>query len=98
EALTFSLEEKFAELRNLISDHAPAGEVRAKVGDINDGLDTAERTLSKPGIGAPLLAFVFSFITLFREGFEAVLVVAAILGFLASSRNEQYRGAILKGV
>jgi high-affinity iron transporter len=54
--------------------------------------------LSEPGIGAPILAFVFSFITLFREGFEAVLVVAAILGFLASSRNEQYRGAILQGV
>jgi high-affinity iron transporter len=98
EALTFELEERYAALRNLIDQRRPVREVRTKIADINDGLDEVERTLSEPGIGAPTLAFVFSFITLFREGLEAVLVVAAILGFLASSRNEQYRGAVLKGV
>lgn len=98
EALTLDLEERYARLRAEIDDRRPVADIRATVVEIHDGLDDVERVLSKPGIGAPLLAFVFSFITLFREGFEAVLVVAAILGFLASSRNEQYRGAILQGV
>ena len=98
EALTLDLEERYARLRAEIDDRRPVADIRATVAEIHDGLDDVERALSKPGIGAPVLAFVFSFITLFREGFEAVLVVAAILGFLASSRNEQYRGAILQGV
>jgi high-affinity iron transporter len=37
-------------------------------------------------------------VILFREGFEAVLVVAAVLGYLEASRTTQYRGAVLKGV
>ncbi len=98
EALTLRLEERFAELRNLIRAEAPYGEVRNKVVEVREGLDEVERTLSEPGLGAPAIAFTFSFITLFREGLEAVLVVAAILGFLAASRNERYRGAVLKGV
>jgi high-affinity iron transporter len=98
EGLTLDLEERYAALRSEIDNRRPVATIRATVAGINDGLDDVERTLSEPGIGAPVLAFVFSFITLFREGFEAVLVVAAILGFLASSRNEQYRGAILQGV
>jgi high-affinity iron transporter len=98
EALTLRLEERFAELRNLIKGEAPYGQVRDKVVEVRQGLDEVERTLSEPGLGAPAIAFTFSFITLFREGLEAVLVVAAILGFLAASRNERYRGAVLKGV
>jgi high-affinity iron transporter len=98
EGLTLDLEEQFADLRNLIDAGAPLGEVKGKVADVRDGLDRCERALSEPGLGAPLVAFVFSFITLFREGLEAVLVVAAILGYLAASRNEQHRGAVLKGV
>jgi high-affinity iron transporter len=98
ERLTLDLEERFAELRSEIDGRAPVGEVRATVTDLRDGLDRCERKLSEPGIGAPLIAFVFAFITLFREGLEVVLVVAAILGFLAASRNEQYRGAVLQGV
>ncbi len=98
EALTLTLEERFAELRSLISSGANESEVRTKVVELRAGLDEVERALSEPGLSAPLIAAFFSFITLFREGLEAVLVVAAILGFLAASRNEQYRGAVLKGV
>jgi high-affinity iron transporter len=97
EGLTLELEEDFAELRNLIDSGAPYGEVRDIVAALRDGLDRCERKLSEPGIGAPLIAAIFSFITLFREGLEVVLVIAAILGFLSASRNERYRGAILRG-
>ncbi len=98
EALTLALEEDYAELRTLIEAEAPLEEVEASAAEVRRGLDDVERTLSEPGIGAPLLAVGASFTILFREGLEAVLVVAAILGFLEASRNTQYRGAILRGV
>jgi high-affinity iron transporter len=98
EALTLELEEDFAIMRNLIQAGAPLDEVEDAAGELRAGLDRVERRLSAPGLAAPLLAFGSAFIILFREGFEAVLVVAAILGYLEASRNSQYRGAVLKGV
>ena len=38
------------------------------------------------GIGAPLLAFGYSFSILFREGVEAVLLIAILLGSLDAGR------------
>jgi high-affinity iron transporter len=49
-------------------------------------------------MAAPLLALTYAFTILFREGLEAVLIVAAVLGYLEATRNTQYRGAVLKGV
>lgn len=98
EGLTLVVEEDYASLRNLIEAGAPPGDVRSTAAEVHRGLDEVERTLSEPGLAAPLLALVYSFTILFREGLEAVLVVAAILGYLEASRNSQYRGAILKGV
>lgn len=98
EGLTLAVEEDYAALRNLMDAEAPLDEVEAMAAEVRDGLNEVERTLSEPGIAAPLLAFGYSFTILFREGLEAVLVVAAILGYLEASRNTQYRGAVLKGV
>ena len=98
EGLTLVVEEDYASLRNLIEAGAPPGDVRSTAAEVHRGLDEVERTLSEPGLAAPLLALVYSFTILFREGLEAVLVVAAILGYLEASRNSQYRGAVLKGV
>jgi high-affinity iron transporter len=98
ESLTLAVEEDYAALRNQIEAGVALDEVRATAAEVHRGLDQVERTLSEPGIAAPLLALTYSFTILFREGLEAVLVVAAILGYLEASRNTQYRGAILKGV
>ncbi|MDQ4096101.1 MAG: FTR1 family protein [Actinomycetota bacterium] len=98
EALTLELEEDYATLRNLIEDEAPIDEIEKVAGELRHGLDRVERRLSEVGVVAPLLAFTSAFIILFREGFEAVLVVAAVLGYLEASRNTQYKGAVLKGV
>ena len=98
EGLTLELEEDYATLRNLIEDEAPQGEVEKVAGELRHGLDRVERRLSDAGVVAPLLAFTSAFIILFREGFEAVLVVAAVLGYLEASRNTVYKGAVLKGV
>jgi len=98
EALTLVVEEDYARLRTLIEDGAPIGLVEDTAAEVHRGLDDVERTLSEPGLAAPVLAFVYAFTVLFREGFEAVLVVAAILGYLEASRNTQYKGAFFKGV
>jgi high-affinity iron transporter len=98
EALTLTVEEDFAALRNLIEAGAPLGEVEDVAAEVRSGLDRVERRLSSPGLAAPLIAVFYSFTIVFREGLEAVLVVAAILAYLEASRNTQYKGAILKGV
>ena len=98
EGLTLQLEEDYANFRNAIEDGAPTGDVTEHAAELRAGLDRVERELGSPGIGAPLLAMLMSFVLLFREGLEAVLVVAAILGYLEASRNRRYRGSVLKGV
>ncbi|MDQ3987379.1 MAG: FTR1 family protein [Actinomycetota bacterium] len=98
EGLTLEVEEDFAALRNLIEAGAPLGEVEDITAEVRRGLDDVERTLAEPGVAAPLLAFGYAFTILFREGLEAVLVVAAILGYLEASRNTQYRAPVLRGV
>jgi high-affinity iron transporter len=98
EALTLELEEDFAILRNEIQGAGAVSEVEATAAELSRGLDRVERRLSDPGIAAPMLAAISAFIILFREGFEAVLVIAAILGYLEASRSGHYRGAVLRGV
>jgi high-affinity iron transporter len=98
ESLTLAVEEDYAALRNLIEAGAPADEVESTAAEVQRGLDDVERTLSEAGLAAPVLALVYAFTIIFREGLEAVLVVAAVLGYLEASRNTQYRGAVLKGV
>ena len=98
EGLTLAVEEDYAALRNLIEAEAPLDQVEDVALEVRRGLDEVERTLSKPGLAAPIIALGYAFTIIFREGLEAVLVVAAILGYLEASRNNQYRGPILKGV
>lgn len=98
EALTLELEEDFATFRGQIDAGVEIDEIEATAAELRRGLDSVERVLAEPGIAAPILAAGYSFLILFREGFEAVLVVAAILGYLEASRNTQYRPAVLRGV
>lgn len=98
EGLTLEVEEDYANLRALIEAGAPIEEIEPVAAEVRAGLDKVERTLSEPGMAAPILALTYAFTILFREGLEAVLIVAAVLGYLEATRNVQYRGAVLKGV
>ena len=51
---------------------------------LRDQLLDVDRELATKGIAAPALAFGFSFSILFREGVEAVLLIAILLGSLAA--------------
>lgn len=98
EGLTLALEEDFAALRNEIEGGVGLDTVRETGAEVQAGLDDVERALSEPGIAAPAIAGVYSFTILFREGVEAVLIVAAVLAYLEASRNIAYRRPVILGV
>ena len=96
--VTLDLEFQFATLRNDIKGGEPVSQLEADVRGIRAGLDDAERALSSKGIGAPLIAFAYSFSILFREGVEAVLLIAILLGSLDAGRARNYRRPLTWGI
>jgi high-affinity iron transporter len=96
--LTSDAETKFAEIRGLITDHASTEEIRNNIIELRSLIDDAERQLTDEGIGAPAVVFGQSFIIIFREGLEAVLLVSVLLGYLEAAKATQYRRPILLGM
>ncbi|MGH7607595.1 MAG: FTR1 family protein, partial [Gemmatimonadales bacterium] len=97
--LAGELEAAFAWLRTRVAraDSAELGAIRAR---LLEGLERAERVVADRPSGPSL--FVSSFFLLVREGFEAILVVAALMTFLAKAgaaaaerRRDVARGAWL---
>lgn len=98
EGLTLALEEDFAALRNGMKAGTGVDAIRQIARDVQAGLDDVERALAEPSLAAPAIAAVYGFTILFREGVEAVLIVAAVLAYLESSRNLRYRRPVINGV
>lgn len=96
--LTADAETKFAEIRGLISSGAPAGQVRDNIIELRRLIDTAERRLTDAGLGAPAVVAGQSFMIIFREGLEAVLLISVLLGYLEAAKATQYRRPILWGM
>ena len=96
--LTIAAENQFATIRTAISDGKPVSEIRDQVVLLRGMLDDAERKLTEAGIGAPALVTGQSFLILFREGFEVVLLLAVLVGYLEAARSPQYIKPILGGV
>ena len=96
--LTSDAETKFAEIRGLINSHAPVSEVRANIIELRALIDDAERRLTDTGLSAPAVVFGQSFLIIFREGLEAVLLVSVLLGYLEAAKATQYRRPILWGM
>ena len=95
--LVLDMEFKFAAYRDAIQSGAPMGEVRDQEREILRGLDDVERSITEKGIAAPAVAFAFSFTILFREGLEAVLLIAILLGSLEAARARNYRRPLAWG-
>jgi high-affinity iron transporter len=96
--LVLDTEFAFAELRNGIRDGASVSETKDAARKVREGLDDVDRTLADKGFAAPLLAFLFSFTILFREGVEAVLLIAVLLGSLEAGRAANFRRPLAWGV
>src|SRR5829696_2577328 len=96
--LVLDTEFKFAQLRNDIRDGAPLSEIRADTAAVRAGLIDVDRELARKGVAAPAVAFGFSFSILFREGVEAVLLIAILLGSLAAGSASNYKRPLGLGV
>jgi high-affinity iron transporter len=94
---TLDAESKFAEVRQAIRD-GRTGDVRDRIIELRGIVDEAERKLSSPGLTAPLLVTSQSFLIIFREGLEAVLLLSVLLGYLEAAKATQFRRPILWGV
>jgi high-affinity iron transporter len=95
--LVLDLEFRFADLRDEIREGASLGEIKETEREVQRGLDDVERAITEKGVAAPLVAFGFSFSILFREGLEAVLLVAILLGSLEAARARNYRRPLALG-
>ncbi len=95
--LTLEMEYVFANLRSQVRNRASALEVEKTIRQLGDGLQEVEVILQGPGIVAPTLAFTASFAIIFREGLEAILLLAAILGYLEASRNQAFKRPVYWG-
>src|SRR3954470_3487425 len=96
--LVLDTEFKFAALRNDIRDGAPVSKIRSDTATVRSALVDVDRALSRKGVAAPLVAFGFSFSILFREGVEAVLLIAILLGSLAAGSASNYKRPLAIGV
>ena len=96
--LTIDAEGRFADIRQLIRDQAPVDDVRAQLVELRGVLDTIERKLTASGAAAPALIFGQSFLIIFREGFEVVLLVSILLGYLEAARSPAFIKPILIGI
>ncbi|HEY2763625.1 MAG TPA: FTR1 family protein [Pseudonocardiaceae bacterium] len=96
--LTADAETKFAEVRGLMKAGAPVEQVRAKIVELRRLIDDTERRLTDTGFDAAAVVGGQSFLIIFREGLEAVLLLTALLGYLEATKSTQYRKPIVWGV
>jgi high-affinity iron transporter len=96
--LVLDTEFTFAELRNDLRDRRPLDEIRDDVAEVRQGMLETDRVLADKGVAAPIVAFGFSFSILFREGVEAVLLIAILLGSLKAGQAAGYRRPLSLGV
>jgi len=96
--LVIDTEFKYAKLRNDIRDGAPISKIRSDTAVVRAALVDVDRELARKGLAAPLVAFGFSFSILFREGVEAVLLLAILLGSLAAGSASNYKRPLAMGV
>jgi high-affinity iron transporter len=96
--LTADAETKFAEIRGLISGGATTGQVRDAIVELRRLINDSERELTSTGLGAPSVVAGQSFLIIFREGLEAVLLLSALLGYLEAAKASQYRKPVVIGM
>jgi high-affinity iron transporter len=94
-ALAGELEDAFAALRTRAAAGASGEELEAIHARLLSGLERAERQVADRGSSTNL--FMQSFVLLLREGFEAILIVAALMTFLAKAGATARRRHVAQG-
>ncbi|HEU5259890.1 MAG TPA: FTR1 family protein [Gemmatimonadales bacterium] len=94
-ALAGELEDAFAALRTRAAAGADAGELGAIYARLLSSLERAERLVADRS--SPANLFTSSLVLLLREGFEAILIVAALMTFLAKAGATERRRHVAQG-
>jgi high-affinity iron transporter len=94
--LTRDIERGMLALRGQMQANAPPSDIENRMANIRTLLDRAEATLQDGGM-SPAAIFLASLFILLREGIEAILVVAAILAFLAKAGRPDARRYVHAG-
>ena len=81
------VEYKFAEIKRRMTAGAPNDQVKTVVDELKKMITEDANTLDGKNEESPWAIFFGSLIILLREGLEAILVVAAIVAYLARSGN-----------
>lgn len=87
----FELEQEFKQLKMSMGAGKPVAEVVTRVDALSAALQAEAKTLDGEGAsgGASASPFLQSFGILLREGFEAILILGAILAYLRKSGNKR---------
>ncbi|MEO8031780.1 MAG: FTR1 family protein [Gemmatimonadota bacterium] len=94
--LASDLESAFAAFRTRASGGATPAELQILRGRLASGLENAERSIADRM--SPANLFTQSFVILVREGFEAILIIGALLAFLTKTGQGHRRRDIHIGV
>ncbi|MDR2672636.1 MAG: FTR1 family iron permease [Coriobacteriales bacterium] len=90
------VEYQFSYAKKAINDAAPDSEVRASLDELVSLLREDANQLDGKEESA-VSVFLASLLIIVREGFEAILIVGAIIAYLVKSGNKQRTGAVYLG-
>jgi len=83
---SFELEYGFTELKQLIDQKVNSEQFNQAVTNLSKGVKAAATTMAGEK-HTPWSTFLYSFLIIVREGFEAILIVGAIIAYLLKSGN-----------
>lgn len=92
------IEGHFSRLMALARDGAPREALEEVADALNTDVEQAADMLGGAGSGSPWSMFVYSLLIILREGFEAILIVSALIAYLVKTGNADKRGVIVNSV
>lgn len=91
------MEGKFRRIKKQMNAGEPVSVIEQEVSDLKNSLDVDAFTLDG-GAKNPYTMFIASFLIIFREGVEAILILGAIIAYLIKSGNQEKVKSIYAGV
>ncbi|MBK5951323.1 iron permease [Rhodobium orientis] len=91
------IEAHFSKLMGLMKSDASAGDLDAALATMSADLDAAVALLGS-GSDTPWALFLYSLMIILREGFEAMLIVTAVITYLVKTGNRDKLGVVVNSV
>ncbi|MGI6246447.1 MAG: FTR1 family iron permease [Pseudochelatococcus sp.] len=92
------IEGHFSRLMALVRDGAPAPALREVANSLDTDVAQAAELLGGASAGSWSALFAASLLIILREGFEAILIVSAIIAYLVKTGHGDRRGVIVNSV